>query len=1060
MKTKLILDVHKAQYAQLNSMVMGRVGDKASNTVDVYVVDGFVPYNLTGSDVYFECAKPDNTSVRDKNGIVMIDASKGHFEYTFPAQTFAAVGKSKQAYFTVEKNSTVKATTQDFIIVSIPDALTNRIPSQTYISQLEELIWQLEQIELDLLNSAAYQEAHDAKIFAEQAKMISESVKAQLDQIVIQGSIDPETKQARVDENGVAFPLLKDRIDSEANKRKKTTDKLDKLFLSPKDYGATGGGVIDDGPAIKNAHIDANTKGIPVIYDKGATYYISDVTAIPVQTSVDFNGSTLIFDLTKNPDANIYIIKPTKSIISLTPSEMTALAGKIKPGVKNIPELAGKGEGYVFAQDSNKRTYIRYGGNANNGQAMTEWFMINNKGDVLSPIYFTLETVTSASFTPSEDTWINIENVNVKTRGLITGDDYSVRNFRVERSKVNINNFKHEIENNVPEQRPSVGILQIQRCGFINLNNVTLNPRFSHGNIGTYDLSTNYTCNLTMTNVQGFSMNPAIWGVFGGNQMKDLIVRDSSLNRIDSHNGSYNILVENCRLGYHGITLTGFGDLIIRNTELNSKEAIVLRADYGSLWDGDIYLENVIHNATENGYSLINFAPELKHNFGYPLRVGKNIVSVKNYHVNNVRIQPLPLIYPRTTMNGSEATIVNECVVADRWEFENLTCTQNGFNLFGGDQYPTMRASKPFTYILDSFVSIRENYKRISHNIEISMTNVKFQDVRGKAGNTQSNIFQTLDSNILGGRYDDNYLDINTRLLPKLNIRDCSRVSASTLANPFDLLIENTEVGAYVSSYYGGSRSKAIFNNCKLVPINDNFDNVMFDANMVDTFFNNCMFKLARYGNGAIVNQSYFLNWYQILPFGGKTSDFIKQGCNASGCTLEETIDFTKVKDNYVDFGYDFGNFTYKDYTSRKSGPTSSRPSTYRYTGISYYDTDIKSFIVWNGTQWVNSLGIQPTDNTDWTNLTTSFGTVAGRPMRYKKFNGFITITGSVSSATNGTVFATLPVGFRPIQDTVFVVMDASGSKAVELTIRGDGGMVLQQLTNNATVHMSASFVI
>lgn len=260
MKTKLILDVNKTQYAQLNSIVTGRVGDKAGNTVDVYVVDGFVPYNLTGSDVYFECAKPDNTSVRDKNGIVMIDAAKGHFEYTFPAQTFAAIGKSKQAYFTVEKNSTVKATTQDFIIVSIPDALTNRIPSQTYISQLEELIWQLEQIELDLLNSAAYREAHDAKIFAEQAKAISESVQEQLNQIVIQGSIDPETKQARVDENGVAHNTLKERIDFDSFRISNLFDKSN--FISIKEYknlkiAITEG--YDWSPAISKAISDAKT---------------------------------------------------------------------------------------------------------------------------------------------------------------------------------------------------------------------------------------------------------------------------------------------------------------------------------------------------------------------------------------------------------------------------------------------------------------------------------------------------------------------------------------------------------------------------------------------------------------------------------------------------------------------------------------------------------------------------------------------------------------------------------------------------------------------------------
>lgn len=291
MKTRLILDINKTQYAQLNSLVTGRVGDKVSNTVDVYVVDGFIPYNLTGSDVYFECAKPDNTSVRDKNGITMIDAVKGHFEYTFPTQTFASVGKSKQAYFTVEKNSTVKATTQDFIIVSLPDAMTNRIPSKTYISQLDELIKQLEEMQLDILNSEAYKEAHDAKEFAEQAKTLSESVKAQLDQIVIQGSIDPETKQARVDENGVAFPLLKDRIDNVGNRLFKIENKVNNTFVSVTEFGAIGNGT-DETVKIQNA-IDFAAVNKKVLVFPSGTYGVMSLVIKQGTVGVQSYGATL-----------------------------------------------------------------------------------------------------------------------------------------------------------------------------------------------------------------------------------------------------------------------------------------------------------------------------------------------------------------------------------------------------------------------------------------------------------------------------------------------------------------------------------------------------------------------------------------------------------------------------------------------------------------------------------------------------------------------------------------------------------------------------------------------
>ncbi|MGE6617748.1 BppU family phage baseplate upper protein, partial [Bacillus mycoides] len=295
MKTKLILDVNKVEYAQLNSIVTGRVGDKAENIVDVYVVSGSIPYDLTGSEIYFECAKPDNSYVRDKNGIVMKSASQGHFEYTFPTQTFGAVGKSKQAYFSIEKNTAVKATTQDFVLITLPDASTNRIPSATYISQLDELIKELEGMQLDVLNSEAYQEAQDAKTFAKQAKntseqanSTSESVQKQLNQVVIGGSIDPETKQARVDENGDVHATVKERIDSEANKRKKTTNKLDKLFVTYDDFGAKLDGVSDDTVSIQNAHNYANTNGIPIIQRNSKFKLNGTVT---IKTDVDLTGS-------------------------------------------------------------------------------------------------------------------------------------------------------------------------------------------------------------------------------------------------------------------------------------------------------------------------------------------------------------------------------------------------------------------------------------------------------------------------------------------------------------------------------------------------------------------------------------------------------------------------------------------------------------------------------------------------------------------------------------------------------------------------------------------------
>ncbi|MFI8710106.1 BppU family phage baseplate upper protein [Bacillus sp. NPDC077411] len=141
MKTKLILDVYKTEYAQLNYFVTGRVGDMASNSVDVYIVDGGGnPYSLTNLTIFYECTKPDNTVIRDSTGVNIIDATAGHFEYTFPKETFSIPGRSKRAFFAIEKDKVIRATTQDFIVVSLPNALDGNIQSAQYISDLEKLI--------------------------------------------------------------------------------------------------------------------------------------------------------------------------------------------------------------------------------------------------------------------------------------------------------------------------------------------------------------------------------------------------------------------------------------------------------------------------------------------------------------------------------------------------------------------------------------------------------------------------------------------------------------------------------------------------------------------------------------------------------------------------------------------------------------------------------------------------------------------------------------------------------------------------------------------------------
>ncbi|HDR7766330.1 TPA: BppU family phage baseplate upper protein [Bacillus paranthracis] len=140
MKIKLVLDINKTQQAQLNAVVTGRQGDKETVTVNVFIVDSGVPYNLTGQDIYYEGLKPNNAYVRDKTGVKMINATQGNFEYTFRPETFGVAGVGRRSYFSIEQGGTIRASTQDFGLVTLADAMTGHTMSGPYISELEQLI--------------------------------------------------------------------------------------------------------------------------------------------------------------------------------------------------------------------------------------------------------------------------------------------------------------------------------------------------------------------------------------------------------------------------------------------------------------------------------------------------------------------------------------------------------------------------------------------------------------------------------------------------------------------------------------------------------------------------------------------------------------------------------------------------------------------------------------------------------------------------------------------------------------------------------------------------------
>ncbi|MBG9578760.1 hypothetical protein ABE42_05865, partial [Bacillus thuringiensis] len=100
--------------------------------------------------------------------------------------------------------------------------------------------------------------------------------------------------------------------------------------------------------------------------------------------------------------------------------------------------------------------------------------------------------------------------------------------------------------------------------------------------------------------------------------------------------------------------------------------------------------------------------------------------------------------------------------------------------------------------------------------------------------------------------------------------------------------------------------------------------------------------------------------------------------------------------------------------------------------------------------------------DTGWINLpTTGVENVANRDMKYKRSGENISVIGSVRNPQNEAVFATLPVGFRPVQHIAFPALAYGYTPAAcEVTIKPDRGIFVNGVPSGSTVHIAMNFLI
>lgn len=412
------------------------------------------------------------------------------------------------------------------------------------------------------------------------------------------------------------------------------TDEQGNKYITYESFGTSSEEGFDNYQAIYDAHIYANYYGynVKATLDTYHIYKLNQTNSVLIQTNTDWNNATFIIhdedinDLDTRNSA-IFKIESKQSEITITDKKILNNI-KINKATEKISELSGYGNAMCIVYNENKMQYIRYGKNQDNGKTQRDFFKIDNEGNVLNEIQWDFDNVSEIIIIPIPEETITVENGNFVTilpeEKYEQDTGYFLRNIYCRRSNTIIQNINHTVNDKNYIGGPYKGFINLYGVTDVTIKHCEL---YSHKyeEKSNYDLFLEYVIDIKITEVTSNDIEDENrWGIGGTHYAKDVTYEDCTLNRIDSHTGVHNLTINNCTIGIKGITVIGSGNLnIFNSTILSNNYLIELRQDYGSTWDGNIYITNCTYkpkNAQQLVYFRVSYDDtNILHDFGYDL---------------------------------------------------------------------------------------------------------------------------------------------------------------------------------------------------------------------------------------------------------------------------------------------------------------------------------------------------------------------------------------------------------------------------------------------------------
>jgi hypothetical protein len=432
------------------------------------------------------------------------------------------------------------------------------------------------------------------------------------------------------------------------------------------DFGARGDGVTDDFDAIIRAHEYANEMGLPVKADPGAVYYIGDSnkTAV-IQTDTDWGDARFIVDddaRTTNSLGHLFSVTSP-----LAPAPVTGV-GTLRENQAKL-EISLAYDAFVKAIDTTTTRYIRYVPDRQDsykGEPQYDTFLVDRDGNVdpRTPVIWDFDNITSLTAYPIDPVTLTVRGGRFTTVVNQGNAPYATRNILVERSNVVIDGTVHDLDKEATSTAVYFsGFIDIENCADVTVKNVTVVGHKSIDGYDGYEFLIQHSLNVTILNCRQSNdiCDGTLRGITGTNTCKNLVFDTVELNRVDSHKFVTGLTVKNSAVGWHGVTVTGKGTLLMENTKVRSgQQMITLRDDFGSTWNGEFLIRNCEYVPLGSAI-LVRGIPCRAHDFGYPCAMPEKL-TIDGLAVDE---SELPLLHMGFRIFGGFVTV-------DQYSWNNL----------------------------------------------------------------------------------------------------------------------------------------------------------------------------------------------------------------------------------------------------------------------------------------------------------------------------------------------------------------------------------------------------